>query len=298
MEWNADLEAAVRKNPDDEAAWGVLEDWTLERGGVRARIIERKNAGDEKGALEATWRLEEELFGERRAEFLHRVDTRWRAGYIETLWLKGRSGHVATLEQVLALPCSALIRAVHSDVDDPGELPALLDVLSRTTLRELRVSSFWKPTERVTLEGSLLEPLTIERLHLHGRAMAVAWAPALSRLTALTLTPGAPGDLEGLFTRAAALPALRRLSLHARTLEFRHPAEPGLFDAVFDATATPALERLELHDLSDGLRARVLERLATRPLLSRLEELCFGYQPFDASTAPELHRAAFAHLRR
>lgn len=63
MEWHAELEALVRERPEDDSVWSVLEDWTLERGDLRARIIERLNAGDEPGAQNAIWALEEALFG-------------------------------------------------------------------------------------------------------------------------------------------------------------------------------------------------------------------------------------------
>ena len=45
MEWNAELESALRANPEDEETWAVLEDWTLERGGLRGKIVMRISDG-------------------------------------------------------------------------------------------------------------------------------------------------------------------------------------------------------------------------------------------------------------
>ena len=44
MEWNSELEALVRQNPEDPDAWAVLEDWTLQQGPSSIPLLPWRNA--------------------------------------------------------------------------------------------------------------------------------------------------------------------------------------------------------------------------------------------------------------
>lgn len=299
MDWNAELEALVRQNPEDDAVWSVLEDWTLERGDLRARIMERRLAGDEDGAQKATWALERELYGAHHKEFLLAITSTWRAGYLVRCWLKGRpGGRAALLDRVLSLRCAALMTRLHADLDAPDEVAPLMEKLRGTSLRELALTVYWKPTLPVVFDPSMLEPLRIERLHLMGRAMSLPYAEPLARLTELWLTPGAPDDLRATFARPGGFPHLAELAIYGRTLEHRHGINAEPFARILAGEATPTLRRLHVRDVSGVYRAELIDAVAESPLLPRLEQFSFGYDELDLDDVPEQHRPRFAHLKR
>lgn len=298
MDWNAELEALVRENPEDDSVWAVLEDWTLERGDLRARIIERLNAGDERGAQEATWVLESELFGARCKELQGALNRHWRAGYLERCWLKGRpGGRAALLDRVLSLRCSALMTRLYADLDLPEEVPAVMEKLRETSLRELSLTAYWKPTLPVVFEPSMLEPLRIERLHLMSRAMSLPYGAPLERLTELWITPGSPDDLLRLFAPVGGFPHLTQLAVYGRTLEHRNGIHSEPFARILNGAATPALKHLHIREVSSIYQAELIEAVAASPLLPRLEEFSFSFYSLDLDAVPEEHRAAFAHLK-
>jgi hypothetical protein len=299
MDWNAELEALVRENPEDDSAWAVLEDWTLERGGLRARIIDRLNAGDEKGAQEAIWVLEAELYGAHQKEFRLAINSAWRAGYLVRCWLKGRpGGRAALLDRVLSLRCSALMTRLHADLDAPEEVAPVMEKLRRTSLRELSLNAYWKPTLPVVFEPAMLEPLRIERLHLMSRAMSLPWGEPLARLTELWITPGSPDDLLSLFARPAGFPRLAELAVYGRTLEHRNGIHVEPFERILNGAATPALKRLHVREVSPVYRAALIDAVAASALLPQLEQFSFSYDSLDLDTVPERQRPAFAHLKR
>lgn len=299
MDWNAELEALVREHPEDDSVWSVLEDWTLERGGLRARIIERLHAGDDKGTQEAIWDLERELFGVHHKEFQLAINSSWRAGYLVRCWLKGRpGGRAALLDRVLGLRCAALMTRLHADLDAPAEVAPVMEKLRRTSLRELALNAYWKPTLPVVFEPSWLEPLRLERLHLMSRAMTLPYAEPLARLTELWLTPGSPDDLLRLFAPVGGFPRLTELAVYGRTLEHRNGIHAEPFARILSGAATPALRRLHVREVSPVYEAELLEAVAASPLLPRLEKFSFSYDSLDPDTVPERHRPAFAHLTR
>lgn len=299
MDWNAELEALVREKPEDDSVWAVLEDWTLERGGLRARIIERLQAGDDRGTQEAIWDLEREFYGVHHKEFSLAINSSWRAGYLVRCWLKGRpGGRAALLDRVLSLRCSALMTRLHADLDAPGELPPLMEKLRGTSLRELALNAYWKPTLPVVFEPSMLEPLRIERLHLMSRAMSLPYGEPVARLTELWITPGSPDDLRSLFAPVGGFPELTELAVYGRTLEHRNGIHAEPFDRILNGAATPALKRLHVREVSEVYQAALIEAVAASPLLPRLEKFSFSYDSLDLEKVPARHRAAFAHLER
>ncbi|MDP1916170.1 MAG: hypothetical protein Q8L14_07985 [Myxococcales bacterium] len=299
MDWNAELEALVREHPEDDSVWSVLQDWTLERGGLRARIIERLQAGDEPGAQEAVWELEEVLFGAHLKEFRLAINSEWRAGYLVRCWLKGRpGGRAALLDRVLSLRCSALMTRLHADLDLPEEVAPLMEKLRGTSLRELALNAYWKPTLPVVFEPSMLEPLRIERLHLMSRAMSLPYGAPLTRLTELWITPGSPDDLLRLFAPVGGFPRLTELAVYGRTLEHRHGSHAEPFARILSGEATPRLRRLHVRDVSEVAQAALLEAVAESPLLPKLEQFSFSYGGLDLHAVPERIRPAFVHLER
>lgn len=295
MNWNEALEALVRQSPEDDAVWAVLEDWTLEQGDVRARLVERVRVGDEKGVQTVRWALEAAAFESlgRRKLGIH---SEWRAGYLVGCWLKARRGESAELlDFVLGLRCARLLTRLHADLDVPEDLSPLLEKLAQTSVRELALSTYWKPTLPVRFESSLLEPLAVERLRLMGRAMTLRHGRALERLTELWLTPGSPEDLRVLVD--GPLPRLSELAVYGRTFEHRHGVKVEAFGPLLSGGATPALKRLYLREVDEVFQAAFLAALAESPLLPRLERFSFGYDALVLETVPASLRGAFAHLR-
>lgn len=298
MEWNSELESVVRADPDDAAAWSVLEDWTLERGDLRARVLERRKLGDEKGATEATWAWEREVFGEHYQHFMLRLTCGWRAGYLVSCTLKGGKSvdRVNLLERVRSLRSAALLFRLQADLDAPEELEPILRCAEGLPLRELRLNSFWRPTLPVMFDASvLLERHAIERIHLYGRAIALPWRPQLTRLTELAITPGDPAELSTLLQRDAALPKLTQLEIFCRTMEHRHAIDLAIFDRLFTGAPTPALLGRRIRGASDVLREALIARAASSGLLPRLKTFSFEHND-EVPHVPEQHRAAFAQL--
>ena len=299
MNWNAELEALVRQSPEDDSVWSVLEDWTLEQGGLRAHHLERKRAGDEQGAQEAAWALERELFGAHHHEFQSSVAKTWRAGYLERCALKGRRGGAASLlDRVLSLRCSRLMTRLQADLDEPEELPVLMQKARVLSLRELDLTAYWKPTLPVEFDPSWLEPLRVERLHLMGRAMSLPSGEPLARLTELRVTPGAGAELLATFAPAGGFPRLTTLAVYGRTLEHRNGISAEPFARILSGAATPVLRRLHVRNVSTVYQAELIEAVAVSPLLPRLEQFSFGYDELNLDDVPARHRPAFAHLKR
>jgi hypothetical protein len=297
MQWNAELEAVLRSNPDDEAAWSVLEDWTLERGDLRSRILERRNSRDEAGQYEAERDYRHHLLGPRHADYNRTFNCNWRAGYITACWLKGGAtiDRAQILDEVITLRGAALLERVGADLHAPAELK-MLPKLAGFPVRKLYLSSFWQPTLRVVFDASVLvKSLPLELLHLHGRAVTLPWRPQLAKLKSLSITPADPAELLELFERADALPELERLELFCRTMEFRHGVELAPFVRLLTGAATPKLVQLNIRDASEELKERLIQLLASSQLLPRLTT--FSFEHGDARPEiPKAYRAAFAHL--
>lgn len=276
MEWNRELEAAIRENPDDEIAWSILEDWTLERGGIRARVIELEKAGKKEETQSATWELETEVLGRDYSFTRSGGGCTWRAGYIVKCSIATTAAlREGLLDRLFDLQCAKLMRALRVDIDVRDELASVTRRLAGTPVRELAINAFWKPpTQVATFDPQWLEPTAVERLHLMGRAIAVPYGPALERLKSLWLTPGAPSDLRDLFSHANGLPSLVELAVYLTTLEHRHGVRPELFEPIFDGTAAPALRHLYARDASADLQGALMARAAA----SRNVTLGFGYR--------------------
>ena len=233
MEWNAELEAVLRENPEDESAWAILEDWTLEQGDLRARVLEMVKSGREEQSRELEWQLQREVFGN--------VIGRSRCGYLVSCSIReAPRSRIPLLERVVKLP---LLQRVHVSIDQVSELETITQLFAGTSVRELELEAFWShPQDIATFEPKWLAPTKLERLHLLGRAVGVPWHEVLARMKSLTLTPGAPADLLDLFEHELA--SLTELTLDLATLQHRQRIGAGVFENIFNRKATPALARL------------------------------------------------------
>jgi hypothetical protein len=143
VEWNRELEAAIRENPEDETAWSILEDWTLERGGVRARIIELEKAGKKKEVWEATWDMAREILGD--DDDLTRLGASfgWRAGYVIDCSVATTSTlREGILDRVFDLRCTRLMREIRVDVDAIDDLVSVARRLAGTPVRQLAINAY------------------------------------------------------------------------------------------------------------------------------------------------------------
>jgi hypothetical protein len=274
VERNLELEAAIRENPDDDAAWSILEDWTLERGGLRARIIELEKAGKIEEARKATWELARDILGDDHELARLGVSFTWRAGYVLAVSVATKAtSREGVLDRVFALPCTTLMRELRVDIDAIDELVSVTRRLAGRPVRQLEINAFWKPAaQKATFEPRWLAPTVVERLQLFGRAIAVPYSRELARMRLLWLTPGAPGDLRDLFEHENGLPNLGELALYLGTLEHRHGIRPELFTPLFDGRL-PALRDLYARDASAELQAAL-----TRAAASGRVKLHFGYR--------------------
>jgi uncharacterized protein (TIGR02996 family) len=265
-----ELEAALRRDPDDEQAWAVFGDLLAESGDSRGELIAL-----EQRARASERPFERALLEHQARELFEREHRRWLgpladAG-LEVTWLRGfmrevviARTHASTLEKLLELPTSALLRRV-----------VLVRPRSLARVAKLLLACTHRPIEALVLRGyagdsssrpgdraDSLEPLasldTLASLGIEGATLIdVASLAALPQLRVLALRR-CEGPLHGLagFTRLHAL----ELSAHARVEQLGQDA----------LTPLAALTELRELDLGDAGWANI-EALAGLTALERLD---------------------------
>lgn len=223
-----ELEAQLRDDPDDRAAWTVYGDWLLEHGDRRGQLV---RGGREPTAEElAAW----------CAPLPARLVSGWRHGFPIELELPCHPRATELLAAVLAHPAHRLVSSVilrrYTYRDDDGlpeaahpERDPVLDVLA-CDLRRLRALAIrYVPLSDDQVAALAAAPLAITALDLRysgltdDRLARLAEAPWFSRLrrlhlhhTALTAASAATlarpfelVDVRGTGIEPAALPARR-----------------------------------------------------------------------------------------
>ena len=307
-----EIEAALRRDPHDEHAWAVFGDLLAEAGDSRGELIAL-----EQRARACERPFERSLLEHQARELFDREHRRWLGSLadagLEVSWLRGFAtevvigrAHTATLEKLLELPTSALLRRV-----------VLVRPRGVTRIAKLLAARGDRPIATLVvrdLQGDSLEPLA-----------------ELEALTSLTIEGAAIAELASL----AALPLLRELACRrcegpvqalagfARLQALELSAHAGVEQLGLDALAPLAeLTHLRGLDLGDAGWADIealanlngLERLDLRssevvrldPLrgLTALRELnlrgCTGLsdlQPLAALTRLEHLRLGYTRVR-
>ena len=301
----AELEAAIREDPTDDARWSVLEDWLLEQGDERTEWMQAIKDGKTEHAdwmrQVVTTQMLHIDSNKRDPLWLASAGCTWRATYIDGIHFDApASTRTKLLARLLGYPTAALARTLRISADVPAHLADIFGLLAtaacHATLRAVWFSAHWKPAaQQVTLDGNLLAPFALDELRFSDRAIRVTYAPALARLQRLQLVPGSADDLREVFERGG-MPALRSLTLSVDTLAHRGWTEFAGLEGIFDGTAAPALEMIDLDARSPELRAEFLERLANSPLAAKLRSLQFRFCEVSRDDLPERHLAALGHL--
>lgn len=308
-----ELEAALRRDPHDEQAWAVFGDLLAEVGDSRGELIAL-----EQRARACERPFERSLLEQQARELFDREHRRWlgplaNAG-LEISWTRGFAlevviarSHAATLEKLLELPTSALLRRV-----------VLIRPRSVTRVAKLLAARSDRPIHALVVrdyKGDSLEPLasveTLTSLSIEGVMIGVgengenaglASLAALPQLRELALRR-CGGELRGLvgFTRLRSL----ELSAHANVEQLGPDAlaplteltqlhELDLGDAGWsDVSALAELTKLERLDLrsSEVVRLEPLRELAT------LRELNLRGCTSLSDLSPLAHLAQLEHLR-
>lgn len=180
------LEDALAEEPFDEERWLVLEDWLLQNGDPRARLVEL-----EKQALptaELLAKLAPQLLGVDWAKLRENLyQQNWRAGYLRECQFTGNGDLIAAL---VAAPATRLLRSLmltmHVDTLDRA-IGLFASAPCGRSLRILGLSS-WSESKALAVVGSTVEKLP-ELRHLILRGVYVNAPPRLAKLEALTLAP-------------------------------------------------------------------------------------------------------------
>ncbi|MFT3693428.1 MAG: hypothetical protein QM831_09840 [Kofleriaceae bacterium] len=181
-----ELEDALAEDPFDESQWLVLEDWLLQHGDPRARLVELEKQGlPTRDALD---RLAPQLLGTQHAKLReHLYQQNWRAGYLRECQFTGNGDLIAAL---VAAPATRLLRSLvltmHLDTLDRA-VGLFAEAPCGRSLRIVGLSS-WSESKPIAVAGSTLEKLP-ELRHLILRGVYVDAPPRLAKLDALTLAP-------------------------------------------------------------------------------------------------------------
>lgn len=252
------IEAALRRDPDDEQAWAVFGDLLAEAGDSRGELIAL-----EQRARACERPFERSLLEHQARELFDRDHRRWLGSLadagLEISWLRGFArevviarSHAATLDALLELPTSALLRRVV--LVRPGSVARLAKVLTAHGDRPIEALVVRDP------KSDSLEPLA-----------------AVETLKTLSIEAAAVAELSSL----AALPHLRELALRRCRGELR---------------ALAGFTRLHALELSAHAEVELLGLDALAPLaeLTELRELDLG----DAGWSDVLALANLSALER
>ena len=303
MDWSAELEAAIREDPDDDAAWMVLEDWTVERGGPRGRIVELDKSGYTGAAHSMNYEFHLALLGDRARTLMPALfHSRWRAGYLMDIDLRvpprDRFASVAAalLNEVLALRVAAVVRSIAVELNG-AEIAATCRTLAQVPwLRGFTMRGGFGGG--ASFDPTVLEPLAVTRLAIFDRSIELPVHPVLARLRALTFIASNPDDVRRLFEDAATLNSLEELGLGVARFGDNHAFMRELLEPLCSGVAAPALRRLDLDVAIDDNHETLLDGLARGPMLPRLERLTFRGAPLAPDKIPPRLRGAFGHVAR
>ena len=299
--WNPELEAAIRDDPADDGRWSVLEDWLLEQADERAELVLLQKRGDDHGARRLLWAIGADLLDNAALAVSVLGASTWRAGYLQRLYFEAPpSTRQRQLAHLLSSRAAALMTALQLTISEPAELAALPAMLAASrckhTLRSLSVSAFWKPAaQQATFDAGALASLALDELRFSDRAIRLAYAPSLARLTRLQIVPGAVADVAELFA-IDAFPQLRHLDLYLDILEFRGGDPLPALSRVFEREAAPRLETLNVRGASPELFGNILDRLADSPLGPTLKVLERNHAPVAADLLSGRHLRVLGNL--
>ncbi len=194
---NGALEALVVADPDDEAAWQVLEDWLLAEGDPRAPVVEAARARDPGEAAMARGRIDKLLWGPRSATILKALDSvRWRAGYLLEC---GFTPPERNPREVAAAWAAAPATRLLSQLRLSGDDDAMVDLIG---------AAHFAPALRFL------------QLAMQARAICAEPLASLVNLRRLVVVVQVEGELSAL----AAAPPPRLVELEVRTGHDRAPA--------------------------------------------------------------------------
>lgn len=322
---NADLEAAIEADPDDEQAYLVYGDWLQGQGDPRGELIALQAAmkrESDPGRFLGLRRRETELLETHKPalygpilEHLGTLEVTWRYGWIHAgallrPWQPNQPGPTSgtVLKALLGAPSARFLQELtipspYSPADGgfEGLLPLLLDVPRPRTLRVLHLAhpKYQSETEcydvRVGDATGLVSAFPqLERLGINGREPFLArWDfPRMRRLDLRS------SDLD--------LPVLGPMmeaswpSLEWLTLGFCGATGVVASDLapLLAGERVPALRHLAIHAVPFG--DELVRLLARSPLLRRLTHLDLGSSMLSAEGARALaeEAAAFRHLKK
>jgi uncharacterized protein (TIGR02996 family) len=298
---NPDLEAAIIRNPKDDAAWQVYADWLNERGAVRGELAalqlarEKRKLPSLRKRAEALLEEHEELFyGPGYEDFNTKI--KWKAGFWKSLVIESELD--IALDELLALRSARLLQSLKTNgtISASDAAKAILKVGSLPALRHLAlnehheygnadigsVGKYW---------GDGLDKLpaalpNLRSLDLTADELDFGSFPKLLRLE-LYAGIASSGALRALFS--VDLPRLRTMKLTLGDVpdEERYiyhssqdltPFSLSAFEGLLDAKRVPRLTKLEVKIVETGrdknaLLAELKKMLAGSPVGKQVAEL-------------------------
>jgi predicted DNA-binding WGR domain protein len=286
---NRELEEALAKDPTSEETWKVYEDWLLQVGDPRGKLMEAEHGGTAGDAAEARGRVEKLLFGARAGALQKRIrSAEWRSGHLLSCDFDASGPKGGELfEAFCATAAVRFLMELHLHGD--FELFPRLRALPR--LRRLAMQAEFQGDYRP--DAVALEQMAnLESLHLMDIS-ALGYHACLNRLRELTVNPSRALSFDELFSQPFG--ALEKLTLHLGHFG-------GDVGAQAIARAAPRLTDLEL--VVDKARIQeALEEIVASPLPARLARFRFlAYEKCRVLEPGEKQRlfngafAAIAHV--
>lgn len=291
---NPALEAAIVRNPKDEAAWRVYADWLNEQGAPRGELAalqiarEAKRLPSLREKAEALLEEHEELFwGEGYDEAIYEV--RWKAGFWKTLRLHMEPD--IGYAELFALRSARLLQSIIAEGSmSPSDLvEGLAKAGPHPALRRLKIEEQpdWGNNDvgsftKLYCEGldKLVAP-NLRWLTLNCDGCEFGSFPNLRRLE-LDASLVEPETLRALF--ATKFPRLRSLELFVGTITERErrlydpdvdltPFTIGDFDGMLDGTRLPRLTKLRIGSNEAAIIDELKARIEKAPIRKQLTDL-------------------------
>jgi hypothetical protein len=315
-----ELEAAIERAPDDPSGYLALGAWLRARGDVRGDLIEYQHAGNLERAnalLDAHRRY---LWGPaadapatvNKQEGARGRETRWRWGFLESLWVCDGLDYEArnypvdnqpwfdtaqVLEGLLVHPSSRFLRELtigtQPTIGDEDVYARVLPVIarhSRPTLRALTLGDDDEGGGHADIGNlaSLAHMTSLEQLTLISRSLAPGphRPPRVRELEVVT----DPACLPELC--AAPWPGLRVLRVRLGI----NSVLPAQLSPIFDGSAFPDLLHLDLSRLT--MAPALAAALGSSRIARRLERLELADCALTDEDATALASGTFPRLRQ
>lgn len=254
---NAELEARIAANPDDDAAWQVYADWLNEQGSPRGELAALHLAYEKKALPSLRQKAEALIAKQFAAPELDLV--KWKAGFWQRIAVRDDF-------DVLANPSARLCQRMtltSSDDDHSPAAEALAEHGPFPALRRLTIgadpeygqSDYDSYLDIRSCHGLARLPAVLPNLRMLSLRVIedfdFASFPNLETLTILAVTPKVE-SLRALF--AIDLPKLRRLKLDLGTMNAEATDQllsASDFTALASGKHVPRLAKLEIHATSN-----------------------------------------------